>query len=232
MKHNSGNYIARVFWILVWIAFSSSDIYLFRECLVNKIQLTASVVIFVLFCLVSIIWLWIYFKLCWSDPGSTHKYFNEHDLSNNDQIQNLPRCKYCELPKPVRTYHCYYSDECFFRYDHYCFIFGNSIALYNIKAFVLIPIYSSFLFILFGVQYIFFIDWKFGSTIAGIIGGILIFLLAIAGIFLTFYFCCSFGIFNNQTTHERNIALNISYSHGCWNDFKEIFGDWCFFSSN
>lgn len=172
---DSGNYIMRCVWLALWIIVAIAYFLFFYFCFQSHYKFKSSVIIGILFLLISIIWLWSYFKLCWCDPGSTEKFFMENDFGNDELIRVLPKCNQCGNPKPARTHHCSQCNRCYFRYDHHCPIWGNCIALYNMKAFILVPIYGGILIIFLGCQLFFFLNLKFDILAVSIIAAIIMF---------------------------------------------------------
>jgi hypothetical protein len=130
------NYLPPVFWLFVWILCAAAYTSLFKPCLIHQVQISASIIICCPFIKFSIICLWSYFKLSWGDPGSSELFLKIYNLTCNKLIQALPKCPQCGNPKPARTQHCSDCEECYFRLDHHCPVWGNCIVLFlKVKSF-------------------------------------------------------------------------------------------------
>ena len=109
--------------------------------------------------IIVVLWHWSYIRTSWLDAGSLARELhkkgfldedgNLHDLT--PELDSLPRCEKCGLPKPQRTHHCSVCKQCYFRFDHHCPTMGNCIALNNMKSFLLVIFYSALLFIFGGI---------------------------------------------------------------------------------
>ncbi|KAK8883009.1 hypothetical protein M9Y10_045657 [Tritrichomonas musculus] len=111
------------------------------------------------FIFLSIIFLWTYYVACWSDPGSTERFYKKLGVLDKilekkipPELTLMPVCKVCHLPKPERTHHCSRCNQCYFRFDHHCPLIGNCVALNNFKGFILMPIYGGILCILLSIE--------------------------------------------------------------------------------
>lgn len=178
-----------------------------------------------LFILVSIMWWWSYLVLCWGDPGSLEKFYE--DLGVLDEIQRgntpqpfdtLPTCSRCQLPKPPRCHHCSVCNRCHFRFDHHCPWIGNCVALYNHRAFLLMPFWGGLCIacagILVSVRY-----W--------LILGLVVFWIALMPWMLPCGYCTNYCI-RNVTTLETIQGDYTSFNEGFKKNLKQIYGSfWC-----
>ncbi|KAK8884316.1 hypothetical protein M9Y10_043424 [Tritrichomonas musculus] len=179
-----------------------------------------------LFILFSIIFLWCYWVTCWSDPGSTERYYQKLGVLNDIQNQRippelslLPVCKVCHLPKPERAHHCSTCDQCYFRFDHHCPIIGNCVALYNFKGFILMPIYGAILCILLSIEL--FIQHKTYFCIIPLP-------LAIYFLYFSLSYCPK--IIHNYTTLEKLfVRYERKYAQDKCRNFNEFFDGFLFF---
>ena len=178
------------------------------------------------FIFLSLIFLWAYWIACWSDPGSTEKYYKKIgvleqilDKKIPSELTLMPVCKVCHLPKPERTHHCSKCDRCYFRFDHHCPIIGKCVALYNFKGFILMPIYGGILCILLAIE-LFVQHLTFYAIIP----------LPFAIYFIYFSLCYCPQICMNLTTLER-LTLRVENPFGsnrCSN-YNEFFDGLLFF---
>jgi len=119
----------------------------------------------------------------------TNKINQEQDLNNNDLNNNenkfeLKMCKYCNIPKILRSHHCSACGYCVFKMDHHCPWINNCVGQNNHKYFMrflafltFFCIFNSFL----SVPILYYTKTELGvfrfSTI-----------LSLAGIVLSFFF--------------------------------------------
>ena len=146
-----GNALSRIF-ILCLFALAQ---FLFIRHFFLKIVNNAKVfyIFGIIWIIFSLFWLISYTFSIWGDPGSLERELKnlgyltkEGNLINlPPEIDSLPRCPKCNLPKPRRTHHCSTCDKCYFRFDHHCPVIGNCVALYNTKSFILFLCYSGIL---------------------------------------------------------------------------------------
>ena len=186
--------------------------------------------------LFSILWIWSHIKTSWLDAGSLQHelerlgYLKDGKLQNlPQQIDQLPRCPKCSLPKPERTHHCSECGLCYFRFDHHCPIIGNCVALYNLKAFMLFNIYTFLLIIVFSIGCFLssFYKHMIPPLFLGIIGAF-IFLLGLCVGCFGFSYLPSVCV--NRTTLEQIAGVPTStFDVGTKQNFKQIFGN-SFFS--
>ena len=197
---------------------------------------TAFHILTTIWVLFSILWIWSYISTCWMDAGSienelykrgyidSNGQLNEN-LTFSTEIAEYPVCDRCHLPKPSRTHHCSQCGKCYYRFDHHCEVIGNCIAYRNMKSFMLLLFYSSFLFFLAAVTSV--ISYKITNNVdLSYILTAWIMAIFVGGII------CMFGIMyipdvciNNRTTLER-IAGNHpkAYDAGLKNNIIQIFG--------
>lgn len=178
------------------------------------------------FIFLSMIFLWTYYVACWSDPGSTERFYKK--LGVLDQILEkkippeltlMPVCKVCHLPKPERTHHCSRCNQCYFRFDHHCPLIGNCVALNNFKGFILMPIYGGILCILLSIEL--FIQHKTYFCIIPLP-------LAIYFLYFSLSYCPK--IIHNYTTLEKLfVRYERKYAQDKCRNFNEFFDGFLFF---
>ena len=215
---------ARMSYIVIYLGATAYFLYEAVTQLMDKKyeQKTWVYVSVPLYFLFSILWLWSYFVLCWGDPGSLEKFYDKLgvlDDINSGQIPpefaDLPRCSRCALPKPLRCHHCSVCNQCHFRFDHHCPVLGNCVALYNHRAFIMMPTWGGVLVICLAM----IIMFRYLVIIAVIVGAIAI------GFFVMPCAYCNNLVCQNRTTLEEIIDPNSTeYSNGCRSNFKEIYG--------
>lgn len=174
----------------------------------------------------TILFLWSYWVACWSDPGSTEKYYKKlgvlEDILDKKIPQELtlmPVCKVCHLPKPERTHHCSRCGQCYFRFDHHCPIIGNCVALYNFKGFILMPIYGAILCILLSLELL-LQHFTFFCVIP----------LPFAGYFVFFSFSYCDQIVKNMTTLERlTLKVEMIFGKNRLDNFNQFFDGFLLF---
>lgn len=142
--------IPRIVYFVMWIVVSVwllLDLYLFDHN--HYLSSLHKGIIILCYALLSVLYIWSYYVLCWGDPGSIEAFYKHigvlENIKNGDiprAFQTLPLCDKCHLPKPERTHHCGRCNQCYFRFDHHCPVLGNCIGLYNMKAFILMPFYG------------------------------------------------------------------------------------------
>ncbi|OHT04357.1 DHHC zinc finger domain containing protein [Tritrichomonas foetus] len=183
----------------------------------------------------SILWIWAYVVTCWLDPGSLecelkkYGYLVDGQLTNlPPELKALPRCMKCGLPKPNRTHHCSQCGKCYFRFDHHCPIIGNCVALNNMKAFMLMMIYSFFLLLNMAGGCICSII--FNNSISKIILGLFAALFVLFGLSVgCFGFSYCPTVFFDRTTLENIAGINENAIEVKKSQkFKDIFGYNCF----
>lgn len=180
----------------------------------------------------SILWIWSHIRTSWLDAGSLQHelerlgYLKDGKLQNlPQQINELPRCPKCSLPKPERAHHCSECGLCYFRFDHHCPVIGNCVALHNMKSFMLFLIYTFLLVIVFSTGCFLSSFYKhiIPSIILGVIGAF-IFLLGIC----VGCFGCSYlpAVCVNRTTLERIAGVPYqTFDVGAKENFQQIFGN-------
>lgn len=97
----------------------------------------------------SSVWFWSYFCVCWFDGGSVENELSMLKKSGYDmkEIDSYGKCPKCNLPKPIRVHHCSKCNKCYVRFDHHCTIVGNCIGYRNMQPFVIFLGYSTAIFI-------------------------------------------------------------------------------------
>ena len=97
----------------------------------------------------SFVWLWSYFLVCWFDGGSVESEMNKLKRSGYDmkELDIYGKCPKCNLPKPIRAHHCSKCKKCYLRFDHHCTIVGNCIGYRNMQPFVIFLCYSTAIFV-------------------------------------------------------------------------------------
>ena len=217
--------IPRVVYLMIWAVVSTwffLDLYLMDRA--HYITDLYKGVIVLAYGLVSCLFLWSYIVLCCGDPGSLEEFYRRagvlERIKNGDippEFQSLPLCDRCGLPKPERTHHCGKCNQCFFRFDHHCPMLGNCVALYNTKAFILMPLYG---FLVLSVCLVSVsLVHKTWVTILFVP-----FLLTI----LMFGFSYCNNVCANYTTFEglvlRGRSDSVDYSEGRLENFRQLFG--------
>ena len=151
---------ARIAILLIFLGVQGSMIYFFFIPVFSD-ELIAFAIIVVFWTIFSFLWIWCYLVTCWFDAGSLESalikrgFLVDGVLTNlPPEIDILPRCNKCGLPKPARCHHCGECNKCYFRFDHHCPVVGNCIALYNMKAFMLFLVYTCVLLILISAAFL------------------------------------------------------------------------------
>lgn len=157
----------RITIFLIWASCTAVYMWDISKYVVNGDQLIRDWIFIGIFIFISIIWIWSYVIACWSDPGSTEKYYRKlgvlDDINSKripPELTLMPICNKCHLPKPERAHHCSKCNLCYFRWDHHCPWIGNCVALNNFKGFLLMPAYGGILLLLFAIElFIFHKNW-------------------------------------------------------------------------
>lgn len=211
-----GLVVPRIVILLLWLGILGYEIYYFvrHYCL-------ASIILSIIYYIIAALWVWSYFVCCWLDPGYIESYYQEKYLINNlssenmpDDLQNIDKCKKCELPKPQRTHHCSTCNKCVIRFDHHCPTIGNCVGLYNMKGFILTSVYGGLQCEIFSIMHFILSSNQIEAVVALLFGLV----------FLVFGLSYVFRIGKNETTVEslKNQPPNI-YTKGTLNNLKEIF---------
>ena len=58
-----------------------------------------------------------------------------------DTTEKREYCQQCQLYKGERTHHCREMNQCYPRYNHYCSVLSNSLAIHNTRYFFLFILY-------------------------------------------------------------------------------------------
>lgn len=186
---------------------------------------------------ISILWIWSYIVASWMDAGSVENelyymgFLDKHgnmkpNVQFTPEIDRIPRCDKCHLPKPFRTHHCSQCDKCYFRFDHHCDMIGNCVALKNMKAFMLFIFYSSSLWLLSPIlsiiAYCMVKSVSVGFVVFCCLAGFLLGLsILIFGVLYIPEVCL-----NNRTTLEK-IAGNApkEFNAGVKRNIEQVFGE-------
>ena len=219
-------YTFLVMWIIGTILYIFDVIYGYIHCEHNyKWAIFVTIPFYILF---SVLYLWSWYVTCLGDPGSLLNFYKEKGIldqieSGNipDSLQTLPLCPRCGLPKPKRCHHCSECNRCHFRFDHHCPVIGNCVGLYNIKAFILLPIHGGFVIAVFAAE-----TWIAHNFLVGI-------MLLLVGLIIAFASTVwLFTICSNQTSLEEIGNMKQKgedYNLGCWSNWTQIcsFPDCC-----
>ncbi|KAK8847815.1 hypothetical protein M9Y10_018847 [Tritrichomonas musculus] len=227
--------------ILIILAFVAAQLF-FALVILNQLykgskpSVTSFYVLLALWIFFSILWIWSHIRTSWLDAGSLQHelerlgYLKDGNLQNlPPQIDGLPRCTKCSLPKPERTHHCSECGLCYFRFDHHCPVIGNCVALYNLKAFMLFLIYTFMLIIVFSVGCFLSSYYKhlLPPIILGVIGAFIFLIGLCVGCFGFSYLP---AVCVNRTTLERIAGVpEDTFNVGAKENFRQIFGN-SFFS--
>lgn len=163
-----------------------------------------------LWIIISLIWLYSYFPVCWFDAGSVKSEMKDLKQNNpNVKFDVYFHCQKCNEIKPFRTHHCSKCNTCYIRFDHHCPLTGNCVAFKNAQPFTCFLIYGDAMF--FFISLFSFLSKYFYSTLVsstaiaiGLIVSILFFILLI---FATITFK---DLINERTAYERNYQKNQS----------------------
>lgn len=234
--YTSGSFFVRFIIFFIFGGSQCIDIFCFFIPLYKSTQKISFYTLASLWGLLTLLWIWSYIVTCWMDAGSVEEaLYNlgyvdrkgqiKADIELPPEIQNLPRCEKCQLPKPLRTHHCSQCDKCYFRFDHHCDVVGNCVAYSNIKAFILFLFYSSILLFLSVVTAI------VTYTKTDKVKLSILLMACILGFFLgmvIFVFACTFlpeVCCNNRTTLERISGEPPKrFNVGISNNIRQVFG--------
>ena len=219
-------YTYLVICILVSIAYFVDVIYGYINC--EKSYKWAIFVTIPFYLLFAALFTWCWYVTCISDPGSLLNFYKERGILQQildgnipEPLQNLPLCQKCHLPKPLRCHHCSECKRCHFRFDHHCPFIGNCVALYNIKAFILLPFHGGLAIAVFGAEV---------AIAHYIIFGIMLVILGLCIALTGFVWLPS--ICSNETTLEDIGHMRVrgeNYNVWCCANFRQIcaFPDYC-----
>ncbi|KAG1680083.1 Palmitoyltransferase ZDHHC16 [Nymphon striatum] len=115
----------------------------------------------ILSCFLLLIGNWLLINVCF------HFYMaattNPGYLKNDNDIQQVVSvCKKCIAPKPPRTHHCSFCDQCVLKMDHHCPWLNNCVGHFNHRYFFLFCCYTAIgtlFIIIFGVEILFLEFW-------------------------------------------------------------------------
>jgi ribosomal protein L40E len=213
-------YAQRFIIIGIWIVFTAVFLAGVGTGLRSRKSVIGLSIMLCLFFLLSVVWMWCYYNTSWGDAGSTEAFYHEigvlDDIRRGSiprELQAVPVCNKCNLPKPRRAHHCRHCDRCYFRYDHHCPSTGNCIGLWNVKGFILVQFYGGLLMFFIAVA-LFLVDWW---AVGGIVlfAGCVLFVLPVP-------FCQT--VLADVTTMEA-IALKFSgpENASAWHNYRQIF---------
>ena len=231
-----GDVCSRIVIILVFIAaqvFESVFIFVEFEDIegIPKIGYWISLALWAFF---SLLWIWAHIVTSWLDAGSVRAELIDRNMLNPNtnelhdltpDIDALPRCAKCGLPKAERTHHCSQCKMCYFRFDHHCPVIGNCVALKNMKAFMLFMFYSGILFIIMMGSFFLYYNRKESRMFD------FLWLICVVGVIMTLYLF-GFGgsyipnVCINRTTLEDIAQIEQDrYNQGNVDNFKQVFGE-------
>lgn len=215
---------ARVVYLIIYLGGTSYFLY---EAVIQLMdekwdKKTWVYVLLPVYVVLSILWIWSYFVLCWGDPGSLENFYKDLGILDEIRAVNIPEpfsdlspCSKCNLPKPPRCHHCSVCKRCHFRFDHHCPVLGNCVGLYNHRAFLMMPVWGGCLILCIGL----IIMFRYVLLIP-----ILVVAFAVAPFVMPCAYCQNL-ICANRTTLEEIINSNSSeFDVGCKANFKEMYG--------
>lgn len=184
-----------------------------------------SIIMLLVWYVLSIVWIINYFKLSWLDAGSIQAelktksrraiaFYNE----NVTRIDILPKCDKCGCPKSSRTHHCSVCNRCYCRFDHHCPVVGNCIAYNNIKNFVLFFFYSGLMLTVCGIYTAITVEDSFFEVASSLL------LIIPALFFLGVTAATLLTVINDKTVMESNVNINITSFRSKYENFCVIFG--------
>ena len=198
-------FMGGIFILVEWYMFNFYIIPFFLSKVSNYILLFLIIVWIV----VSLIWLYSYFLVCWFDAGSVKFEIEKMKIENpNVTFDVFLRCSKCQQIKPYRTHHCSKCGQCYIRFDHHCPLTGNCIAYNNAQPFALFLVYGDIMFLfisLFSFLAPNFHSSKINFEIAKVIS-VLVFFLFIA-LFIFAKITCD-DLIAERTAYERNYQKN------------------------
>lgn len=120
--------------------------------LANRGYVRISVVMGIVFVLLSCIWVITYLRCLFHDAGTVPPVSVDPDLSLRQSLgievpdESTSRtCRTCQAGKPPRAHHCSMCKRCVLKMDHHCPWVGNCVGFANYKFFVLFLFWSSVL---------------------------------------------------------------------------------------
>lgn len=234
--YTPGSFLIRCIILTIFAGSQAIDIFCFFIPLYKSDSKILFYTISSIWSLLTLLWIWSYIITCWMDAGSVEQALyklgyvdkNGQFFSNIElpiEIQKMPLCEKCQLPKPHRTHHCSQCNKCYFRFDHHCDVVGNCVAYSNIKSFMLFLFYSSILLFLSVVVAI------LAYTKTKKVQLSILIMACLLGFFLgavIFVFACFFipeVCINNRTTLERIAGDEPKrYIDGVSENVRQIFG--------
>ncbi|GIL56612.1 hypothetical protein Vafri_11947 [Volvox africanus] len=125
----------------------------------NIFAILASVIVIIVFTVVTVMCVWSYLATVMLDPGRVppdwHPFPDEqHARAELERLSyttyyydrrdpRRPRfCKRCQVWKPERAHHCSVTGRCVLKMDHWCIWVVNCVGLLNYKAFLLFIFYA------------------------------------------------------------------------------------------
>jgi len=171
-----------------------------------------------------------YYKAFSTKPESI--LLEEQGLTEEGRNSKARYCKTCLKHKAPRTHHCGCCKQCIPRMDHHCVWVGNCVGAHNQKFFVQFLLYIV-LSTAYALLTVLITIAVFDQSINSRAWTLVILLSTLCFVFMLFAGFHMYLVCSNQTTieflqscvHVRGSPERESYSVGCVNNFKQIFGN-------